>query len=134
GPAGALAADHHAASGAPAFAPHQPGIYRIGPSSDAETFVVNATSVEETVDVSRFAAASTKAVSLPNAWELSKPLLLLALILLCAETWRHVRAAQGAVMHRSLLSQVGQYIPRAATAAVVLIAMLDVDLPRWTDA
>lgn len=134
GPVGPVQALYETESGAPAFIPHQPGFYRIGADANSEAMVVNAISAEESADVSRATETGPETAPLGGVPDWTKALLILALALLIVEAWWLLRKPNAATRRPKALSIVGQSVPRVATAAVVLVAFLDVDLPYWTEA
>lgn len=134
GPTGTIAAIYRTMTGAPAFVPQQPGIYRIASDAGSDPFVVNAMSAEESLEVSRAVSGSEQTAPPGRVREVSKPLLALALILLAVEAWWLWRTSNAASTRPRLTARTGQFVPRAATAGVVLLAILDVELPYWTEA
>lgn len=134
GTPGPLAVTFETLSGAPAFVPHQPGIFRLGQDTNSYLIVVNAMSAVESAEVSRPVTSSGQASELGSVWDGTKPLLLLALVLLVAEAWWLLRKSGPSTRRPRLLAQVGQVVPRAVTVAVVLLAFFDVEVPHWSEA
>ncbi|MBK1795514.1 VWA domain-containing protein [Devosia sp. WQ 349] len=132
GPTDQVQALDETESGAPAFVPDYPGIYRIG--ADGETIVVNAMSFEESADVSRAFDGSAEPSAPASVTDWTKALLICALVLLLVEAGWHLRRPTTATRRPNVISKIGQFAPCVVTAAVVLVTILDVDLPYWTEA